>query len=358
MLNELRAFLPMAEKVKARNPTMPILNHLCIENGAMRITDLETTVIIPVDDQRSFTLPISIMKQILKQRPAALEITPLENYQMKVLFDNNSVVFPILDVEEYPSIPKGKFKKIGTWTKEIFLQLYKQLDFVSKDELKPALAGVWIDQNGRINSCATDGHILEYIENLQQDIKQCKTTGKFSGIIPANVIRLMAKYFRSNIAVYVSENYIRFELPNKIEVYSRLIDEQYPEVSTFLKQDRSNEVKIKKAGLLKAIQAARPFSNPTTKLGILTVNNGTIAVNTRDIEQNIEFETHVPAVDRKGEELTVGFNMDYLEMVIKDIDSAELLWYYENAIRASIFRASQDDCNKTCLLMPVRLEEE
>jgi len=98
MLNELRAFLPMAEKVKARNPTMPILNHLCIENGAMRITDLETTIIIPVDDDRIYTLPISIMKQILKQRPAALEITPLEDYQMKVLFDGNAVVFPILDV--------------------------------------------------------------------------------------------------------------------------------------------------------------------------------------------------------------------------------------------------------------------
>ena len=358
MLNELRAFLPMAEKVKARNPTMPILNHLCIENGAMRITDIETTVIIPVDDQRSYTLPISIIKQILKQRPATLEITPLEDYQMKVLFDGNSVMFPILDVEEYPSVPKVKFKKIGIWTKEIFLQLYKQLDFVSKDELKPALTGVWINQNGSINSCATDGHILEYIENLQQDIKQCKTTGKFSGIIPANVIRLMAKYFRSNIAVYVSENHIRFELPNKIEVYSRLIDEQYPEVSAFLQQNRSNEVRIDTTSLLKAIQAARPFSNSTTKLGILTVNNGTIDVNARNIEQKIEFETHVPTVDRKGDELTVGFNMDYLERVIKDIDSAELLWYYENSISASIFRASQDDCNKTCLLMPVRLEEE
>ena len=112
MLHELRAFLPMAEKVKARNPTMPILNHLCIENGAMRITDLETTIIIPVDDDRSYTLPIPIIKQILKQRPTALEIIPLEDNKMNVQFDGSRVVFPVLDVEEYPSLPKCKFTSI------------------------------------------------------------------------------------------------------------------------------------------------------------------------------------------------------------------------------------------------------
>ena len=40
MLHELRAFLPMAEKVKARNPTLTILNYLCIENSSIRLTDL------------------------------------------------------------------------------------------------------------------------------------------------------------------------------------------------------------------------------------------------------------------------------------------------------------------------------
>ena len=355
MLHELRAFLPMAEKVKARNPTMPILNHLCIENGAMRITDLETTVIIPVDDQRSYTLPINIIKQILKQRPTVLEITPLEDNKMNVQFDGSSVVFPVLDVEEYPSVPKVKFKKIGIWTKEIFMQLYKQLDFVSNDELKPALAGVWVNQNGKINSCATDGHCMEFVKNLHET-EHCQMINPFTGILTARVVGIMARFFRSNITVYSSENYIRFELPNKIEVYSRLIDEQYPEVETILNQQKSNTVKIDKSQLLKAINTCLPFTNSGTRLGILKVMNGSIAITTRDAENSIEFSTNVPTLERKGNEITVGFNMAYLNKIIKSVNG-DIVWLYENQISASLFRSGQPDHN-THLLMPVRLEGE
>ncbi|MFH2040807.1 MAG: hypothetical protein ABIJ65_15360, partial [Chloroflexota bacterium] len=167
MLHELRAFLPMAEKVKARNPTLTILNYLCVENGSMRLTDLETTIIIPVDDERSYTLPIAIMKQIFKQRPSSLDIQPMEDNKMKVLFDGHSVTFPVMDIAEYPSVPKETFKKVAIWPKEIFLQLFKQLDFVSEDELKPALMGVWVKQDQTMTSCATDGHLMEFAENLQ-----------------------------------------------------------------------------------------------------------------------------------------------------------------------------------------------
>jgi len=355
MLHELRAFLPMADKVRARNPTMSILNYLCIENGAMRITDLETTIIIPVDDDRSYTLPISIMKQILRQRPATLEITPLGNNQMKIIFDNSSVVFPVLDVEEYPSVPKQKFKKIGVWPKEIFLQLYKQLDVVSNDGLKPALAGVWVNQNGKINSCATDGHCMEFVENLHET-EHCKMIRPFTGILASKVVGIMAKFFRSSITVYSSDNYIRFELPNKIQVYSRLIDEHYPEVETTLSQQKSNTVKIDKKQLLRAINTCLPFTNSGTRLGILTVKNGSIAITTRDAENSIEFSTNVPTLERKGNEITVGFNMAYLNKIIKSVNG-DIVWLYENPISASLFRSGEPNHN-THLLMPVRLEGE
>ena len=355
MLNELRAFLPMVEKVKARNPTMPILNHLCIQNETMRISDIETTVVIPVDDKRSYTLPVNILKQIFKQKPQKILISLLEDDRIEIMFDLNSVVFESKDPEEYPCIPNEKFKKVGIWTREIFLQLYKQLEFVSNDELKPALNGVWVNQNSNIQTCATDGHTLEFIENLEKENEHCKITAKFTGIIPAKVIRIMARFFRCNVSVYRSEHFIKFELPNKIKVFSRLIDDQYPDMEEILKFKNSNKVSIKRENLLKAISASRPFTNPDSKLGVLSIQDGTIAVNTQDFERNIEFETHISTIERKGKELRIGFNMDLLEKVIKDINGDEISWHYENPISASIFRSSQDS-NKTHVLMPIRIE--
>jgi len=356
MLQELRAFLPMAEKVKARNPTMPILNHLCVENRSMRITDLNTTVIIPVDDDRSFTLPITIMKQILKQRPAEMDIQLQERNKVQIRYDGNCVTFPAMEFVEYPSIPKGKYAKIGIWPPELFLQLFKQLDFVSRDELKPALNGIWIKQDDTLISCATDGHYMEYMENLQE-LDGCTIANHFEGILSAKVITIMARFFRSSITVSGSENFIRFELPNGIQVYSRLIDEHFPDIDAILKHPKSNTITLDKKELLRAIKSCLPFTNSETKLGVLSVKNGAIAIMTKDHENAIDFNTSIQTLKRKGVEVDIGFNMAFLEKVVNSISSDTINWLYENNTSACLFRSPDND-DKTHLLMPVRLEED
>ena len=316
---------------------------------------LETTIIIPCDDNRSYTLPIAIMKQIFKQRPGTLEIQPLEDNKMKVQFDGNAVTFPVMSVEEYPSIPKQTFKKVGVWPKEIFLQLFRQLDFVSNDELKPALNGLWIKQDDNLVSCATDGHYMEFVENLQ-DIENYKMTCNFEGILSAKVVGIMAKFFRSNVTVYSGENYIRFELPNKIQVYSRLIDEQYPDVAAILKQPKNNTITLDKKELLRAINSCLPFTNSETKLGVLSVKNGSIDISAKDVEKAIDFNTSVSTLKRKGSEIEIGFNMTFLEKVIKSVSGDTIIWLYEDIVSASLFRSTEPD-HRTNLLMPVRLEE-
>jgi len=260
-----------------------------------------------------------------------------------------------MDIEEYPSVPNGNYTKIGVWPKEIFLQLFRQLDFVSNDELKPALNGIWIKQDDTLVSCATDGHYMEFAENLQ-DIENYKMTGNFEGILPAKVIGIMAKFFRSNVTVSCSENYICFELPNKIQVYSRLVDEQYPDIDAILKQPKSNTITLDKKELLKAINSCLPFTNSETKLGVLSVKNGSIDISAKDVEKAIDFNTNVPTLNRKGSEIEIGFNIAFLNKVIKSVAGNEIIWLYEDIVSASLFRSAEPD-HKTNLLMPVRLEE-
>jgi len=61
MLKELKTFLPLTDKIKTRN-SLPILNYICIKDGLMRYTDLENTVTMPVDDDRTYLLPLDVMK--------------------------------------------------------------------------------------------------------------------------------------------------------------------------------------------------------------------------------------------------------------------------------------------------------
>ncbi len=357
MLQALRVFLPMAEKIRNRNPSFDILNYLCINEGKMVCTDLETTVIVPIEDERSYTLPINIMKQIMKQKPATVEINLLNYLKVEIGFDNNKVIFPIEDIKEFPKNPDCKLTQIGIWPAEVFVKLYKQQSFVSKDESKPALKGIYIMQDKKeISSCATDSHIMQYLTNLQ-DIEGCKIMSEFKGIIPAHTIQLMAKFFRSKIIVYAGEDYICFELPNKIMVYSRLIDQEFPNVIPILEQENSGTIKVDRKAFLKAISTSKPFSNSSTKTGELVINNGSVSINTTDTEKRITFTTSVASKERHGKEMTIGFNMDYLEKTIKSINSEEVIWYYNNACGPSFFK-SQDETDKIMLLMPVSLEEE
>lgn len=72
MLQKLIRFLPIAEKVINRKTTLPILSHICVKDGYVSATDLENTVRMKIDDFRTYTIPLNILKTVLKAKPKYL----------------------------------------------------------------------------------------------------------------------------------------------------------------------------------------------------------------------------------------------------------------------------------------------
>ena len=357
MLKELKAFLPVAEKVRARNPTLTILNYIAIRDGQMMITDLENWLTIPVEDDREYTLPIDIIKQVLKSRPSELKIDIQSENHLEIHYDQNTVGCQYLDAEEYPSLPKEEFKKIGFWTGEMILQMHKQLKHASTDELKPALNGVWVKQDKDIiQSCTTDGHTLEYIPNLDPDQKG-EVTSDFEGILPPKCLQILTKLRIERMHVAIGENYIQFCLPHYMVLYSRLIDENYPDFLSILKQETPHELAVEKKAILKAVEAAIPFANKETCLTQLMLRNGTISLSARNHDRGLTFATEIKHSGHTGDEYAVGFNLKLLQKTLESVPADELLWKYRDCYSANLFIA-RDDNSKTNLLMPVRLEEE
>ena len=372
MLKELKLFLPVAKKVKGRHsPVLPILDHLCVQDRMMRVTDLETMVVVPIDDKESYTLPIYGMDQILKQKPEVLRCVVGENCVV-VTFGKSemtpgqmySVTFGTRDPKEYLHIPKEKFEKVGIWTKEIFSQLYKQLKFVLKkvDEIRIELTGVLVRQDNNIfETCATNGHILRYV-NFSKYSKYYKIMRELTGIIPTKAIMATAKFLRGDddVSVYKSENYIKFELRNGIKIFSELIRETYPDFERLLDYGIAelNKVNVDKGDFLRAINTCKPFV-PSSKLVVLSTQNDGIAMSAKDSgkwDYTAEANTYIPR-SGSSKELRVGFNINYLEKVIKSIDGDQILWYYSDPLVSSIFRSPQDT-GEICVLMPVRLNDE
>ena len=107
----LNRFIKTADRLVISSPTLPILGQICIENGIMKVTDLENTLIVPVEDKRSYTIPFKTLKAVLKQKPEDLKIEIEKDDKLSLLYGKRSLTVQRLNPEDFPLLPKGKFRK-------------------------------------------------------------------------------------------------------------------------------------------------------------------------------------------------------------------------------------------------------
>jgi len=356
MLETLRRFLPLAQNIINRKSTLPILGHICIRDGYIQATDLETTVRMKINSDSNYTILFSLLKTILKARPKELTVTMLEEGEVAIQYDNRRVTFTSLDTEEFPALPSGKFKAVGQWPKEVIRKLYEQLTFASTDELKPALTGVYLHQNKVLTSCATDGHVLRWIKNADPE-RVSKLKNSFQGIIPRKSLQILSRIVKGNVNVAASKTHLRLKLNKDTELFTRLIDEKYPDYKSVIPGKFSGSARLNTKGLQTLISDALPFVNRETKLGAFTVN-GNLTVAVKDADRNIQWDSGLPLYAQSGNDIIIGLSLVYLEKITKSISSEKVLWKYGSPISASILTGDNGKPpNEINLIMPIRLKE-
>lgn len=358
MLNNLIRFLPIAEKVINRRTTLPILEHVCVRDGCLSATDLENTICMKVDDDRNYTIPINILKVILKAKPKVLEIDVLEDGKVEIRYDTRTVSFQTRDPKEFPNLPKGKYEDAGKWTLGIIKCLYSQLPYTSSDELKPALTGVLVHQNGTLSSCATDGHILRQIHNVNIDGK-AKLINNFKAIIPKKALQILSRAVKTDVNVAFSDNHLRIKLNKNMEFFVKLIDDTYPEFEDVIPKQFSGSVALDKKTFTSIVKDAKPFVNSETKQCAFAIQKSLVEVCVTDNEKDVHWFSDLPVIDRDGEDITIGLNLILLEKILKGIDENDTLWQYNTPLTASVLTGiNGTQPNILNLVMPIRIEED
>ncbi len=358
MLQTLTRFLPIALKVIPRKTSIPILGCVCIDDGYIRATDLETTLRMPIEDQRSYVVPLSILKKVLKSKPKLLEIELEKENKAKLTYDDKTLTFPRMDVEEFPALPKKRFLRIGVWTKDIFLKLYQLIPFCSTDELKPGMNGIFIKQNETLSASGTDGHILKLVKNLDPEGK-CKLKKEFEGILPRKSLQVLSRFVAGNVKVASSQSHLRFQLPGNLEVFVRLIDDRYPDVESVIPEKFEGSVELEKQRLFQLIKEARAFTPRDTHKSRFSVNGEYVDLTVEDPEAGTLWESSMPFISRSGSRIDIGYDLILLERIVKSIDDQEVVWEFNTPVSASIFKGSNgNDLDGINLIMPMRLSGE
>jgi len=355
----IQTFLPIADKVYDRKTTVDILHNICIRDGFMLMTDLDIFVRMPMkntreSDRHNYTLPIKILKKILSTKPSILSIEKSTEDKLTIEFDECQIVVPTENTDEYPAFPENKenekYEKIAEWNRDVFRQLAKQITFASVDILRASLTGILVKQDEYLSSVATDGHVLQWIRNLDTANK-CLHFKEYECNIPAKVIKIIARYVQYKTEVWQSEKYLMFKLGHGIEFVVRKIDDPYVDFKKVIPIELPNTLTLNKDQLLKQIKSARNFSNQAD----LKAMNGSIELKSRDIDQGTEYSSKMDVEKREGAEMDVALNLALLEKSVNAMEGELIEWKYIDSDSPNILSSSEDENeNILNLLMPVR----
>ncbi len=353
MIDVFKKFVPMADKIVPRRTSLEILRNVCIRDGYVTATDMDLTMRMKTDDMREYLLPIGILKTVLKSRPRIIDVVTDIAGKTRIDYDNKSVSFPVVDTNDYPAMDFGKTNPLGVWTKDAINCLYQQVPYCSDDDLRPALQGVYVNQNGKFSSCATDGHVLRYVANVENDGNMLV---KFEGIIPKRVLMLLPRMVKESVSISMSDECYHFIVDNDIELIARKVEATYPNFMRLFPEDYIGMISLDKDRFLRLAHAAKDFAVKKTMCSVLDIKNKEITMSVENVDLGTEWQSSMPVDAKKSMPMRVGFNITKLEKVLGSIDSDKATWKYNDANSAMIV-IDDDHDDVTSLIMPIRLKE-
>ncbi len=159
------------QKVVPIRTTLPVLSCVFLKISkqtlTIKTTDLEQSIVsnTPVKDEKEglFCAPMSKLCEIVSALPnEEIRITTNEDFLLEI--NSNQGVYKITgrDPEEFPENPPPKTKETIEMPGKDFVDIIDKTTFAtSRDDLKPALSGVYININEeKTTAVATDGHRL------------------------------------------------------------------------------------------------------------------------------------------------------------------------------------------------------
>ena len=257
---------------------------------------------------------------------------------------------------EFPSVPEREKKQEITLKGEELLEIInKTLYATSKDDLKPALCGIYLNiEKEKIIAVATDGHrLVKYKKRLQDK------NPEGSIIVPGKFFTILKNGINTNkkIVVNISENHLDIE-QGKNKIITRIIKESFPDFNSVIPEELNIKAKINTTKTIEGIKRVGIFSNKTTKQVLMDFNENELIISTEDKETRSSAKEHLEC-EYNNKNITIAYNAQYLKEVLEHIEDREIEIFLSGPLTAAVFKPTQQkkDTSLTALLMPLRVKD-
>jgi len=365
--SRLQEALQYLSKATPTRSTIPILNSILFnaedKNITLRATDLEITMVVRVEAKVEETGSIAIPNRILMEITGAMPPTDIkiqtdENDRVSIETDFGNYDIAGSSADEFPSLPEVDNEKDVVLTSETLRRLIGKTIFaLSSDELKPALMGTLFEFGSeKVKAVSTDGHRLSICERSDY------TSKGYIGdvIVPRKFLQLITQHLGSEeeLVLWIGDNHLTVSFEN-MTIFSRIIDERYPDYSSVLPKEHDKTVKASREELLSAVKRVAIFSNRSTKQITIKLSKGENSITTEDPESASSAEERI-GLEYDGEDMLIGYNANYLSDLLSHLDTETVIMKLKTPVSAGIIIPDTQAENEeiTMLLMPMRTSSQ
>src|SRR5205814_2015003 len=293
------------------------------------------TCAVSVQQPGDITVPGRKLLDIFRSLPEKVSIMlSTEGERVSVRAGRSRFTLSSLPASEFPLVEEINAQQTLTMPQGEFRRLIDKTHFaMAQQDVRYYLNGLLLETDGKaLRAVATDGHRLALCETELSG--KARTSQQV--IVPRKGVLELQRILgtENNIELAVGTNHVRAQI-GEIRFTSKLIDGRFPEYARVIPSNPPKTVEADRENLRQALQRTAILSNEKYRGIRLTARPDLLTLQAHNPEQE-EAEDQVE-VSYKGEEVEIGFNVNYL------LDAL-------SAIEGDKVQIGLTDSNSSCLI--------
>ncbi len=356
----LMTALTKTTRVISSKSQLPILQNILMETREELLyivgTNTETTVVTKtnakIEKSGGVCVPAKLFMEFVSTLPEAQVDCVYKDGSLLVNCGGYEATIPCVAKEEFPPIPETKKGKEISIPKATLLSSLESVLFsAATDEGRPVLTGIKIKKtNEGVLMVATDGYRLS-LKRVAVSLGE-----ETDVIIPARalfeVVRVGQEEKKDDAVLFkkIDESQLGFFIGNT-EVYTRIIDGEYPNFEKILPKNHTTKAVIHKGVFEKATKSVALFARDNANIIKIHIEEGKLAIsaNTPQVGQNtVEIET-----ETEGEGGEIAFNSRFVLDFLSHFNEEKVTFEMTGSLNPGVFKSIKDE-DFLHIIMPVR----
>ncbi|OGP88703.1 MAG: DNA polymerase III subunit beta [Deltaproteobacteria bacterium RBG_19FT_COMBO_43_11] len=345
-----------------KKTTLPILNNVLLkaEQNKLKIiaTDREISLIsdyeAEINEKGDITISAKKLYEMVREIQGEIVHFTSSNNIVKISCQRAIYKIPGLPAEDFPDVTDERNVRFYDIKGAVIKDLISKTAFaMAIDETRKNLNGVLVEalSSGAtyvLRMVATDGHRLALAKQVVSEPFLEKGI-----IIPRKALMEIKKIIdeHEDVKIAFYKNMFVLKTDNTILKVS-LVDADYPDYKRVIPSEKGISIILEKESFLHALKRMSVVSSERYGGVILSFSEGKLTLNSTNLD--VGEATEEIDIKYSGEDIDVGFNVNYLIDAVSVISKENILLEVGSGVKPSVVKQTESD-DYLCIVMPLKI---